>query len=82
MTYTPKDREELIMELSDGENEETGIFAERFIERIEALGIRLVPAEASDEMLDRANYHCGCGFEDVYKNLVAVSPYTQEKPNG
>ena len=38
MTYTPKDREELIMELSDGENEETGIFAERFIERIEALG--------------------------------------------
>ena len=40
------------------------------------------PAEASDEMLDRANYHCGCGFEDVYKNLVAVSPYTQENPNG
>jgi hypothetical protein len=89
MVETPKNRDELLMELSDGMNERTGEFAERFIERIEVLGLRLVPTEPTEGMVEAAALVQFEAFAEgsfkprsIVRAAIAASPFAPEKTNG
>lgn len=81
MAETPKTREELFEAASKGTyGDREWVIA--VIEAIESLGLRIVPEEASEEMLSDAGYMPECGFETVYSSLVKASPFAPEKDNG
>ena len=83
MAETPKTREELvdaIIRLRSG-----NCASEDFLEAIESLGLRIVPADPTDEMISQFDWlikQQGCGVTESLIEAIAKSPFAPEDPNG